>query len=258
MSGSNDENERDKKIVFIRHGCTHMNEYLASNTFGSPGFTDSFENDELFRDSPLSQLGVKQAEALYSRLMDSSCPEYENLLDELELIVTSPLTRAIQTLEIGLLPHIIGNNESGQPEIPIMAVPHAAERLYLISDVGKRRQELHNRYGHVIDFCHDGFHHEEWWFQHNGKKAYAEWRPHASNQRYACPGEPDEEFAMRMMELYQWLVDRPESTIAVVSHWGVIDWFLDADFDNCEMRAVSIRDIAKNVKAYAAMAGADA
>ena len=257
MSGSNDEKERDKKIVFIRHGCTHMNEYLATNTFGSPGFTDSFENDELFRDSPLSQLGVQQAQALSSRLTDSSCPEYGNLLDGLELIVTSPLTRAIQTLEIGLLPHVVKNIESGKSGIPIMAVPHAAERLYLISDIGKRRQELHDQFGHVIDFHHDGFRHEEWWFQHNGSEAYAEWRPNSSNQRYACPGEPDEQFAMRMIKLYQWLDERPESTIAVVTHWGVIDWFLDADFDNCEMRAVSIRDIAKKVKRYT-RAGANA
>jgi broad specificity phosphatase PhoE len=257
MSQSNHENERDKKIVFIRHGCTHMNEYLASNPWGSPGFTDIFENDELFRDSPLSQLGVKQAQALSSRLTDSSCPEYGKLLGELELIVTSPLIRAIQTLEIGLLPHIVTNNESDQSEIPIMAVPLAAERLYLISDVGKRRQDLHGQFGHVIDFYHDGFHHEEWWFQPNGSDAYSEWRPRSSNQRYACPGEPDQEFAMRMIKLYQWLDERPESTIAVVSHWGVIDWFLDADFDNCEMRAVSITDIATKVKQYT-KAGADA
>ena len=154
----------DKKVVFIRHGCTHMNEYLSSNPFGSPGFTDIFKTDEhLYRDSPLSPRGVRQAQGLANRL--GECPEYGPLLREVDLIVVSPLTRAIQTLEIGLLPHIQSAKHDA-PTVPILALPHAAERLYLISDVGKRRQELHEQYGHIVDFHHDGFDKEDWWFQH--------------------------------------------------------------------------------------------
>lgn len=249
-SSAENRHERDKNIVFIRHGCTHMNEYLSSNKFGSPGFTDIFENDDLYRDSPLSPRGVRQAQTLATRLADSSCPEYGNLLNELDLIVTSPLTRAIQTLEIGLLPHV-KNEENGRPAVPVVALPHAAERLYLISDVGKSRQELHDKYGHIVDFHHDGFHDEKWWFQHNGSTNYVEWRPNSSEQRYACPGEPDEQFGSRMTRLFQWLNDRPESTIAVICHWGVLDWFLDADFDNCEMRKVPLRDLAIKVETMA-------
>jgi len=236
-----------KKVVFIRHGCTHMNEYLSLNPFGSPGFTDVFEEDHLYRDSPLSPRGVRQAQGLATRLGDATCEEYGSLLNELDLIVVSPLTRAIQTLELGLLPHIQGN-QSDKP--PIVALPHAAERLYLISDVGKRRQELHEQYGHIVDFHHDGFHEEEWWFQSNHEN-YVEWRPNSKQQKYACPGEPDECFDLRMAKLYKWLEERPESTIAVVSHWGVIDWFLEADFDNCEMRAVRFLDLEPKVERVA-------
>lgn len=231
-----------------------MNEYLSSNPFGSPGFTDVFEDDGNYRDSPLSPRGVSQAQTLAARLGDSSCPDYGSLLNELDLIVVSPLTRAIQTLEIGILPHIQpslvsrSKADDDRPMIPIMALPHAAERLYLISDVGKTRQELHQQYGHTVDFNHNEFNQEKWWFQQNDNHKYVEWRPNSKSQQYACPGEPDAWFDARMIKLFKWLEDRPESTIAVVSHWGVIDWYLDADFDNCEMKAVSLHELRRKVE----------
>jgi hypothetical protein len=32
-------------------------------------------------------------------------------------------------------------------------------------------------------------------------------------------------------------------TIVVVCHWGIMDWILGIDFDNCELSVVSFRDI---------------
>jgi hypothetical protein len=46
-----------------------------------------------------------------------------------------------------------------------------------------------------------------------------------------------------MTNLYRWLEQRPEQNIAVVSHWGVMDWLLGQDFDNCELRVVPFEDI---------------
>ena len=229
----------NKRVVFIRHGCTHMNEYLSTCPWGSPGFTDIFPQHRihLYRDSPLSPRGVRQAQALAKSLGELGMGHEIN---ELDLIIVSPLTRALQTLEIGLLPHIFsGNYETDQrPKVPIVALPHAAERLYLISDVGKPRQELHEQYGHFVDFS---FEEEEWWFMHDKTvESYVEWRP---NGRYACRGEPDRMFDSRMTRLYKWIEDRPESTIAVICHWGVIEWMLDEDFHNCEMRVVPFDEI---------------
>jgi broad specificity phosphatase PhoE len=73
--------------------------------------------------------------------------------------------------------------------------------------------------------------------------SYEEWRPSSQNQKYACPGEPDESFEKRMRSLYTLLGDRPESMIAVVCHWGVIDWMLDQDFLNCQVEVVPFNDI---------------
>ncbi|KAI2511789.1 Histidine phosphatase [Fragilaria crotonensis] len=262
-----------KRIVFIRHGCTYMNEYLGNgNEFGSPNFSDVFESAEdldKYRDSKLSPLGVTQAKALsqrftkaldsrgrqqsaWNRLFPGTDGNEENHFtpSDLDLVVVSPLTRALQTFELGLRPHL----KETKPNI--VALPLAAERVYLISDQGMNRSDLESRWGNHICF-ETGFRLnnnqliEEWWFGLDDRRArlpavptgitsesYQEWRPSSQNQRYACPGEDDHSFEKRMRKLYRWLGDRPESTIAVVCHWGVIDWFLDRDFRNCEVGVV--------------------
>ena len=220
----------EKNIVFIRHGCTHMNEYLGRHiSFGAPHFTDVFENqqerDEYYRDSPLSPRGVRQARELSQRSGSS-------IMGECDLVVTSPLTRALQTTEIGLGKHI-------RPDTPIIALPQAAERLYLISDQGKPRHELQKAFPRV-DF-HSAFADRDkhkWWFAPSTEKAYIEWRPTGRGQKYACPGEPPEDFEDRMHALIAWLDARDERNIALVCHHGVIKWMLDMDFDNCQWKKV--------------------
>jgi broad specificity phosphatase PhoE len=231
----------EKKIVFLRHGCTYMNEHLGHGlSFGAPNFSDVFDAEELhkYRDSPLSETGIRQAQQL-----QKSRPAF---VQDLDLVVTSPLTRALQTFELGVKDHL-------PDHVPIVALPHAAERLYLISDQGRPVQELQKQFPYV-DF-ETGFEAddddvaggwgggESWWYQHQLDVRYAEWRPTGKGQRYACPGEPDHAFEERMLRLHKWLEDRPESKIAVVCHWGVIDWMLGIDFDNCQWREVSFDKI---------------
>ena len=224
--------DADKKIVFVRHGCTYMNEHLGrSLSFGAPKFTDIFddkERDAYYMDSPLSPRGVRQAQNLLAK----SRPSF---VDDCELVVTSPLTRALQTFEIGLKHHFTDS-------IPVVAVPHAAERLYLVSDIGKKRSYLESKYSYV-DFktCFND-HGEEWWYTPLGgtSTGYTEWRPTGQGQRYACPGEPYQDFNERMAKLVSWLDEREEQKIVVVCHHGVIDWMLGLDFDNCQWREVSL------------------
>jgi broad specificity phosphatase PhoE len=214
-----------------------MNEHLGHGpSFGAPNFSDVFEAEELhkYRDSPLSETGIRQAQRL-----QKSRPEF---IQDLDLVVTSPLTRALQTFELGVKDHL-------QDHVPVIALPHAAERLYLISDQGRPKTELQKQFP-LIDF-ETGFEKDDvaggggdaWWYQHQRDDRYAEWRPTGKGQRYACPGEPDHAFEERMLRLHKWLEERPESKIAVVCHWGVIDWMLDMDFDNCQWREVSFDKI---------------
>ena len=215
----------DKSVVFVRHGCTYMNEYLGRvRSFGAPHFADVFESSELdkYQDSKLSPLGVQQAKKL-----SYSC----SFATDVDLVVVSPLTRALQTFEIGMKAHI-------GSQVPVIALPEAAERLYLISDVGRSVDELQAEYEYV-DFSNckrDG-----WWYQ--CEESYEEWRPTGQGQRYACKGEPALDFQRRMSRLYEWLEASEATKIAVVCHHGVIDWMLDMDFDNCQWREIAFSDI---------------
>jgi hypothetical protein len=338
-----------KRLVFLRHGRTHMNEWINDIHFGGPNFTDIFpdtpEYRTLYHDTPLSPTGMWQAKQLCHQLetlqranqerittrtaeaLDSSertmrwkraldalqlSEDDAHWLEELDLIVTSPHTRALQTVEIGLLPLLrslpttITTKKDGPTTVPIVALPLAAERLYLVSDLGTPRSQL----AQTFDFCDfaTGFdrpadflgsvtlalstlttttttttatgreteeQEDPWHYRPSPEQIanYVEWRPHGQGQQYACLGEPQELFDQRMKDLYHWLkkkmigiddsdqhnphihvheeddsgetktMKKEYSTIAVVCHWGVIDWMIQESFQNCELRVVSFDDL---------------
>jgi broad specificity phosphatase PhoE len=231
-----------KKVTFLRHGCTYMNEYLGGKDggkrFGSPDFSDVFDHEEQrrkYHDSPLSPLGRSQATTLGSHKIPPS------FIRNCELVVVSPLTRALQTFEMGVRPHFTDDQHR---DVAIVAHPAAAERLYLISDVGQSVVQLREKYPH-IDF-ESGWNsrlkeEDAWWYQPNGD--YEEWRPTGKGQRYACPGEPYEVFNIRMSQFYHWLNERTESNIVVVCHHGVIDWMLDVSFANCQYKQLPFASV---------------
>jgi broad specificity phosphatase PhoE len=240
------QHQPTKQIVFVRHSTTYMNEYLGrSLSFGAPKFSDVFNSKDLplYRDTPLSPRGIQLVQNTLARHCPAFCKD-----DDLNLVVISPLRRALQTFHIGLRPHL----SSFKSEIPVVVLPEAAERLYLISDVGTPMDQLEKEYGYM-DFGE--IKHENrnawWWTPPNSAKngndpktsTSVEWRPIGQGQRYACPGEPQADFDARMLRLYQWLDNRSESKIAVVCHHGVIEWMLDMDFDNCQWRAVDFDKI---------------
>jgi len=239
-----------KTIVFIRHGRTYMNELINGVHYGQPGFTDIFDESEheKYYDSPLSPVGMQQVRSLYDDIKELkqnhkeaairlglSWDEATTFLQDLELVVTSPLTRALQTLEYGVYPHLSSH-------VGITALPLAAERLYLVSDLGKPASILQNQFPFVsFDLVTD----HPWHYVPDASDVnrYVEWRPHGQGQQYACLGEPQEDFNTRMTQLYNWLYKRPEQVIAVVCHAGVIDWFLREVADNCQIKMVSFADM---------------
>eukprot|EP00957_Ditylum_brightwellii_P011702 884163-Ditylum_brightwellii.AAC.1 len=134
---SNNSTNSAKRIVFLRHGRTHMNDLINGIHYGTPGFTDVFENEQdqhKYHDSPLGPTGLEQVQNLNKMLglllqndngdLCQSLGFESNILQELDLVVTSPLTRALQTMEMGMKEHI-------STSIPILALPQAAERVYM-------------------------------------------------------------------------------------------------------------------------------
>lgn len=218
----------EKQIIFVRHSITYMNEYIGrSLRFGRPGFSDVFSEKERrtkYQDSPLSPSGVK----LVQTELASERPEFVD--EDIDLVVVSPLRRCLQTYDLGLRHHLSEYN------VPVVALHHAAERLYLISDVGSPVAELEKEYPYV-SFEEIPDRHRPWWYIPTAGM-YTEWRPAGQNQRYACPGEPPAAFADRMQRFHAWLKQRPEKKIVVVCHHGVIDWLISQSFDNCQWRQV--------------------
>lgn len=283
-----------KRIILIRHGCTYMNEYLSKEgcRWGDPHFTDIFEPREhpLYRDSPLSKRG--EAEALRLRDYLQRTEYGRRLIQDIEIIAISPLRRALETAELAVIPHFsspsssvldgnedvdvdVNGNGNGKKEVPIVALPLASERVYLISDHGSCKRSLAEKYPFADFRTEFKRFRDEWWFtvrermdsdddgdvnaafqtkeggDHTNYHSftsmsidnYVEWRPSGRGQKYSCHGEPSMAFEERMMALYKWLEEREENVICLISHWGVMDWLTGEDFDNCEIRDVPFEHI---------------
>ena len=186
-----------------------------------------------------------EAEQLNNQLNNRLSRCFDIDTRNIELLVSSPLRRALHTADLvfsGML-----------NEVPRVVQSDARERLYLSSDVGSMKNELvvafpQWDYSSLSDYA--------WWF--TGPEfgvPYVEWRPPG---KYACLGEPDSVFRTRIKALKSWLLNRPgepcnlnsilhpillvllfcpEQTILLVSHWGVIRALTGWSLSNCEIRA---------------------
>jgi len=220
-------------LLMIRHGRSLGNDMMdqPGNRWGDPHFKD----DATLRDAPLSERGIQQAVEL-----GQSLPQHE--IDKLELIVVSPLTRALQTMQHAILSKLPNH-------IPIVVHPLLTERVYTLSDTGRRVEELKADFTDprinfdlfVQEDCDD-----KWWFHMDSDagetttttgRINEEWRPCDAHQWYATPGEPHDVFEARLEKLQHWISLRSEQNICVVSHWAVLQHLTDGDtFENCEAR----------------------
>ncbi|KAL9305612.1 putative phosphoglycerate/bisphosphoglycerate mutase, active, histidine phosphatase superfamily [Arabidopsis thaliana] len=164
-------------------------------------------------DAPLTDHGHQQVENLRERVVSSG------LLKRVELVVTSPLFRTMQTA-VGVF-----GNEYKQSSMtsspPILALEVARDRnvclIYIRRNIESEEDNL--------------------------------WRPDVR--------ESEEEILARGLEFMKWLWKRPEKEVAVVSHGIVLQHMLyvfanDCDqsirhelckrFANCEIRTVVIVD----------------
>ena len=288
-----EEKEKSKKrrLILVRHGTSVANEAMdrAGNEWGDPTFTD----DVSLRDSPLSEAGRTQAEALrvqWESIVlsgvkggvrlggseggsggDDSEPDNPTSIygTGIDLIVVSPLTRALQTYDVAVRPNLLsdGNGYDNRPPIPVVANPLASERVYTASDTGRSLLELRQEFPHV-EFDDSLFHSDrdgsgderQWWFNgpspgegggvEGSYEEREEWRPHEDRQTYAVPGEPLHIFMVRMRRLVDWLREREEANIVLVTHWGVIKCLTAENFDRCEARAVDFDSISVREGAY--------
>ena len=181
-----------KTLLLVRHGITEMNVYLGTSGYGTPGFVDPGKWD-----TRLTPDGEAQAKKLRTVLQD----------EQIDLLVSSPLTRALMTADLAF-----GDDPAAFPRI---AQPFIAERRWLSSDVGRSPAELSAEFGHY-DLSALG---ETWWWEGDDAAAV----------------EPNEVFLARLRRFCYWLDARPEQRIAVVAHWGVFYSLLGRSLKNCEL-----------------------
>jgi broad specificity phosphatase PhoE len=179
-----------KTIVCIRHGQSTFNE-----------IHPKCEIDPLYYDAPLSELGHRQVLGAQQRL-------HERAID---LVITSPLTRALQTAA-GLF--------ANHPSSPPMLVESLhCERVENSCDIGRAPASL------AKEFPAFAFEHlpTVWW--HNGNEP----------DERGISVEPIEMVEIRAREFRRMLLLRPEHVIAVVGHGTFFRCLTGQTLANCEV-----------------------
>ena len=175
-----------KRLIFIRHAeGWHNKDYNEIPNYMSDGLGET----EKYWDALLTPHGISQSQELARKLADDADAE------KVRLVVTSPLSRAIQTATIAF--------NVGGPHPPFVATSLARERVWNHQcDRRRERHQLELEFPHV-DFPDLATGPDEMW-------PHKEIEPSPFNSTAV---------AVRARLLLQWLWARPESTIAVCSHW---------------------------------------
>jgi broad specificity phosphatase PhoE len=181
-----------KTVHLIRHGQSTFNAHMSLHGV-----------DPMFFDAPLSKRGEEQVSALRSEV--SAMP--------VDLVVTSPFTRAIQT-SLGAF---------GTRGLPLVIEPLHREHLNASCDVGSSPDTLAGAFPE-LDFDHLD---DPWWYHKDGHKG-----PFAE--------EPHEMLLDRVDRFRGWLASRPERRIAVVGHGTFFYMLLGRFLNNAEVAELEL------------------
>ncbi|MGH1589488.1 histidine phosphatase family protein [Methylobacterium phyllosphaerae] len=183
------------RILCIRHGQSTFNAAHRSGG-GDPGLLDA----------RLTELGKAQARAARDRLR----------AHPFDLVVVSPLTRAIETAAI-----LFGDHPR-QPRVLVEVLHRECQESSC--DVGRAASEIAAEFPH-LDVGHIP---EVWWHAEPGSEVGG------------YPVEPRPLFDARVAAFRDWLRARPERAIAVVGH-GTFFYHLTGTFlENCGSIALDL------------------
>ena len=187
-------NEEGSKTLFlIRHGQSIANR--------------DYDESVRYRDAGLTDQGIAQARALQKQLEDL----------QLDLVVVSPLTRALQTCQNALPPSYTG---------PILVLPEIAEICSSHYSCGQKRSVVQPKFPSTFDWSKIPSD-EIWWWEYDRKHQDEE-------NRYKID---------RMERFRQFLRERPEQRIAVFSHGDYLWEFLEGKrpyLANCQVTTYNI------------------
>jgi broad specificity phosphatase PhoE len=179
-------------VHLIRHGESEFNRQWA--------LTGA---DPLIRDAPLSSRGHGQVAAARATALRLAP----------DVVVTSPLTRAVQTA-LGLF---------GGSAVSIEVDAIHTERITNADDVGSPPSVLKQRFP-ALDFDHLP---DLWW--HDGPPDHL-----------GVPVEPEAYFRARVEAFVAALGQRPEDRVVVVGHGTFFQALVGAHLDNCAIAPLTL------------------
>jgi broad specificity phosphatase PhoE len=189
-----DEQENTSKTLYlIRHGQSLANR--------------DYDESSSYRDAGLTEQGIAQARALQKQL--------EEL--QLDLVVVSPLTRALQTCQNALPPSYSG---------PILVLSEIAEICSSYYSCGQKRSVIQPKFPDSFDWSNISMD-EIWWWRYDQK--------HSS--------ESNEYQSKRIEQFRRFIHERPEKRIAVFSHGDYLYEFLEGKrsyLANCQVTMYKI------------------
>jgi len=203
-------------VHMIRHGQTEMNVFL-KGYYDVHGYGAHLSpaDDPLLFDTRLTKDGEAQAERLNSQFISKLSPRPE-------LLIVSPLARALQTADLAFM--------DVMPDVPRLIVPEAAEKVWHSSDIGTDPQSLSSAYPNY-DFSQLE---ERWWYNGNS----------TNRDPRNIVEEPYDVFFDRIGRLYDIIASRPERSIALVAHWGTLLALTGKEFENCELWSAPLSSFA--------------
>jgi len=190
---TNDQSSTSKTLFLIRHGQSIANR--------------DYDESIAYRDAGLTEQGIAQARALQKELEAS----------ELDLVVVSPLTRALQTCQNALPASYTG---------PILVLPEIAEICSSHYSCGQKRNVIQPKFPSSFDWSNVPSD-EIWWWQYDHKHS----------------GETNDYQTNRIEKFRRFIKERPEKRIAVFSHGDYLYEFLEGKrpyLANCQVTAYKI------------------
>jgi len=185
-----------KHIMFIRHGQS------TSNAAWDVGHAEPW----IF-DARLTDLGIQQAQERNKELRAAN--DFEP-----QLIVSSPLTRAMMTCTV-VWDHM------RDKKVPFVINPLCREQVGGADDIGRMKAEIQQEFPHFDwSLCPAEF----WWYipqEHRVPGQSLE--VHMQEYKKVHWLEPGREMNNRIHQIEKWLVERPENRIAVVAHGCFIE-----------------------------------
>ncbi len=245
-----------KEVYLVRHGESEYNQWRR-NSFRNP-CTLLCVCDPMIFDAPLSRAGEAQVRALRRALW---APTGAGAIGpRVELVVTSPLTRAVETCLGGFFPehsYITDDGDDGGGggggekseggtaaasvvprtrrcgTTPLCLALHR-ERLDTSCDVGTPLAELKSKYGERLDMSEMG-QREMWWFDADPGDEVG---PRTIRRERVADAR------RRTQALREWLSRRPERVIAVVGHSAFFKHLtgMGRKLRNCEVWRLDVED----------------